>query len=324
MAIVEKEIIVKITNLTIDRYKNLGYKCKIGERIAISPTHAPKNDDILLHIECDSCKNIKQVKASSPIIQRDKGVYICQKCKDETTICDCCGGNCAHTYKDTGYTLCKKCITRYRKNNGHLQTRTKKSPNEIRIFEDYAEFDTYDKNYNVNGTFKIDLDMVDFVKEHKMHNHWGYACYKDKDKKNINLHKTILNVPETSVVDHINRDRSDNRRSNLREVSVLENNLNTGIFVTNTSGVKGVSQTKNGYYESYIHKNNHKVCLGQYKTIEEATLARKIGEFLVFGNKSLYFEELKKELKDIDIKNTYAYTKILNNKYIKQEELTQW
>jgi hypothetical protein len=51
-------------------------------------------------------------------------------------------------------------------------------------------------------------------------------------------------IPDGLEIDHINRNRSDNRIENLRLVNRSENNLNTGIRVDNTSGYKGVSFDK--------------------------------------------------------------------------------
>lgn len=46
-------------------------------------------------------------------------------------------------------------------------------------------------------------------------------------------------MPENEI-DHINRDKTDNRIENLREVSRSCNMRNTGNYITNKSGVKGV------------------------------------------------------------------------------------
>lgn len=51
------------------------------------------------------------------------------------------------------------------------------------------------------------------------------------------VHRLIMDAPEDKVVDHINRNRLDNRRENLRVVSTRENNLNR----------KGKSNCKSGY-----------------------------------------------------------------------------
>lgn len=85
-------------------------------------------------------------------------------------------------------------------------------------------------------------------------------------------------------VDHINRDRTDNRISNLREVSVLENNLNKGLQVTNTSGKTGVSYC-NYYkkYVAYISFKGKRKTIGYRSVLEEAVTLRKNKEIELYG-----------------------------------------
>ena len=56
------------------------------------------------------------------------------------------------------------------------------------------------------------------------------------------LHQLILgDAPDGMVVDHINRDKNDNRRANLRFVTVQQNGQNQGLRKTSLSGFRGVS-----------------------------------------------------------------------------------
>ena len=50
----------------------------------------------------------------------------------------------------------------------------------------------------------------------------------------------IPNPENKKEIDHINRDRSDNRIENLRWVNRLENSQNQGLFKNNTSGEKNI------------------------------------------------------------------------------------
>jgi hypothetical protein len=82
-------------------------------------------------------------------------------------------------------------------------------------------------------------------------------------------------------LDHINRDRADNRIANLREADCLENGKNKSIPTNNTSGVVGVcwhSQIKK--WHAAIKVNQKCIYLGVFDTFEEAVAARKAAEVL--------------------------------------------
>lgn len=71
----------------------------------------------------------------------------------------------------------------------------------------------------------------------------GYACRNTKNppRKIVLMHRVITEAPDGMEVDHINGDRLDNRRCNLRVCTKQQNVLNQGKRSTNTSGYKGVT-----------------------------------------------------------------------------------
>ena len=73
-------------------------------------------------------------------------------------------------------------------------------------------------------------------------------------------------------VDHINRNRLDNRISNLRVVTSSENMKNCGMSKTNTSGIKGV-RFHMGKWEAYQSVNDRTVYLGRHDTQDRAAEA---------------------------------------------------
>ncbi len=75
------------------------------------------------------------------------------------------------------------------------------------------------------------------------------------------------------MIDHINRDKLDNRINNLRDVPRSLNALNSEIRSDNTSGYKGI--TKSGKsWSARISIDGVNTILGYFNTIEEALLAR--------------------------------------------------
>jgi len=83
-------------------------------------------------------------------------------------------------------------------------------------------------------------------------------------------------LPECEI-DHINRERDDNRIENLRMVSTSCNQRNTGNWSTNTTGVKGVVKGCKGF-RSHIKVMNKIYNLGDYDDFDEAVLTRLAAE----------------------------------------------
>lgn len=76
------------------------------------------------------------------------------------------------------------------------------------------------------------------------------------------------------VIDHLDRDRINNRISNLREVTPAENTYNHGVRRDNTSGYTGVTfHAQTSKYRAVIWLNGKPIHLGLYSTPEEAFTA---------------------------------------------------
>lgn len=81
------------------------------------------------------------------------------------------------------------------------------------------------------------------------------------------------------VIDHINRDKTDNRISNLRDVSTQGNINNSPVKSTNKTGVKGVHVCKRSKkYIAQITVDYKCIHLGTFDTIEGAIEARRLAE----------------------------------------------
>jgi hypothetical protein len=92
-------------------------------------------------------------------------------------------------------------------------------------------------------------------------------------------------------IDHINRIKSDNRWTNLREANNAQNQANTPIQRNNTSGVKGVVWSSlHKKWRLRLGKNGKKKSFGLYDNIGDVAIAMKKyhcilwGEFSYTGN----------------------------------------
>ncbi len=126
------------------------------------------------------------------------------------------------------------------------------------------------------------IDAEDF--ERAGHINWykdtnGYVCknkYIGNGKwKGLKLHRMIIEAKDGEIVDHINRNRLDNRKENLRIVSHLENAQNASLAKNNKSGYKGV-HFRNGKYSAMIRINGHLKHIGTFETAEEAAKAYNV------------------------------------------------
>ena len=87
------------------------------------------------------------------------------------------------------------------------------------------------------------------------------------------------------MVDHVNRDRHDNRIENLRLANHSDNAMNAGLFSHNTTGVRGVSFNKRDQvFYAQLKLQRRTLHLGSFKTLEEAAAARKSAEMTLCGD----------------------------------------
>ena len=118
-------------------------------------------------------------------------------------------------------------------------------------------------------------------------NKHGYAVRKkytkssgygkgDHTEKQVLMHVEINNTPRGQITDHVNRNRLDNRKCNLRISSKSQNGLNINTKKNNTSGYTGVHWYKPyKMWQAYITINYKRRHLGYFKNIIDALVARK-------------------------------------------------
>lgn len=151
-------------------------------------------------------------------------------------------------------------------------------------YNDYEFKDDYIIGYttNTNEPFLVDIDIYEKIKEHAWHkNSDGYIStniFKDGKVNVIKLHHLIIPQKQGYVIDHINRNRLDNRKNNLRYVTQQQNTWNSSSF---KSKVRGVHKSKKKWRAVIQNKT-----IGCYDTIEEAIRSRLIAEKDIYGDYS--------------------------------------
>ncbi len=123
----------------------------------------------------------------------------------------------------------------------------------------------------------VDDDMFDELSKYDWYfDSRGYAMRATRKNGKtifIAMHRVVNGTADGLMTDHINHNRLDNRRSNLRSCTRSENVCNAK-FISN-SGHKGIHLTKNGTYQTKVQKDGVVHYLGTFKTVKEAKNARK-------------------------------------------------
>lgn len=231
---------------------------------------------------CCECKKIKQREwKRSYYIKNNPNAYM--KNKTDKEVCCICGGEFSSHYNGKPY--CNKHYLRM-KNNGTSELKGRKSTNEYIIGEDYC------KVICKNGAeITIDIEDLDKIKICS----WcisktGYAVGNINGKV-TKMHRYIIGDKcNGMVIDHINRNKLDNRKSNLRICRNGQNVKNQGNRKNNTSGHRGVGKLKNGKYRVRISHLGKEKIIGLYDDYESAVLARKQAELEEYGEFSPYYE----------------------------------
>ena len=215
------------------------------------------------------CGRLKVVCRTAPpehVTDTEQAFWLC-KCQ--------CGNYCVVRRKNLINETTKSCGCYYN------DTRHRKKYNNIFEFKD-SICEVYDHKHE--RSFIIDSNMVEKIKTY----YWeikknGYVRSKI-DNKEITLHRFILDAPDNKIVDHINRNPSDNRLENLRLCDATENTRNKSLNSKNTSGVMGVSKNQDGAWYSYIMINGKNKHLYRGYNKLDAIVARLRAE-------SIYYKE---------------------------------
>lgn len=152
---------------------------------------------------------------------------------------------------------------------------------------------------NTNKPFLFDLEDYNKIKNYCWaEHHDGYIYTTDKNHCYISLHCFLMNSSSSDIkIDHICAERKyDNRKSNLRFATHINNMCNRKTPTNNTSGTKGVYYDKSSNRWIASITRNHKRISKTFYTKEDAIEYRKFlenkiqGEYSYDNSQKLYKE----------------------------------
>ena len=139
-------------------------------------------------------------------------------------------------------------------------------------------------NRNENGLAIIEIKNNQGVKiaecivdDDKWHNlikcAWNIKEGYAHNQKIGLMQRYLLNAEKGVLIDHINKNRLDNRIENLRISDIQKNNHNRTKSANKSSKFIGVSKIYNGRFAAEINKNGIRYRLGVFKDEKDAALA---------------------------------------------------
>jgi len=162
---------------------------------------------------------------------------------------------------------CNKHLTQI-KIHGSVR-KTYNDPSNIEKTEEGWLVHLCDRDMKLIAKAIVDTEDYDKIVGERWHLCRGYAVTGSNGDY---LHRRIFNkIADGYQVDHIDMDRLNNRRSNLRLVTIMQNSYNQKIAKNNTSGFKGVFWNKRiNKYVSQIQYNKTHLIIGSFETKIEA------------------------------------------------------
>jgi hypothetical protein len=160
--------------------------------------------------------------------------------------------------------------------------------NEYEIKNGFAEI-ILKRRYEKPIRTKVDIEDIEKLKKLNVRWHGLYVprmdsyyvvaqLYVEGKFTSVLMHRYLMNPKEDKVVDHLNHDILDNRKSNLRLIKNAENlqNARGASSHNKSSGIRGVSWSKwRKKWRARLNVNRKEIIVGYFDDVKEAEKAVK-------------------------------------------------
>jgi hypothetical protein len=153
-----------------------------------------------------------------------------------------------------------------------------KTQNKI-IYNDYKIIKILIESIK-HGNHEVIIDYDDFekIKNYRWHLHAHHSgefyCSTFINRKIHKMQHLLIKKQNSQQIDHINGNKLDNRKCNLRICTNKENAKNKKLNINNKTGYKGTHFDKDsGKYLAQIVCNYKRIYIGRYEKLIDAALA---------------------------------------------------
>lgn len=178
---------------------------------------------------------------------------------------------CSSKPHPSGKGYCRRHYDQMRVHGKILDSRTCRNPNDLLIHKSYAEIVIRNAKGHEVARGKIDIEDVDTVRKHKwsLHNNGYVRCLTNG--KTTYLHRVLMKAQPGEEIDHINLDKLDNRKANLRKCEHAQNCWNRR---SSKHGVRRANRNLAKPYYAMITVKGKAKFLGYFCSEDEALQAR--------------------------------------------------
>jgi len=125
--------------------------------------------------------------------------------------------------------------------------------------------------WSFNGQYAVRGKFIEYLGRQNGHSKCRY--------KRVYMHREINKTSNGMETDHINRNKLDNRKNNLRDVTRGQNSRNHDAHKNNITGIVGVNWYKQiKRFRASIGVNKKRIHLGYFLNIQDAIKIRKQAE----------------------------------------------